>query len=537
MNSGRVAKPAPTSGDLPGLQPVVTIGAGLAIGRAPDNNPAGSRPSPMLLFPLNRIRYLLGSLLVAVLLPGSAVGAPSEVPAPIKSIGGRIRFPTDSLSVYVIEIGAREPVLAFNADVPRNPASAIKIVTTWAALEELGPTYTWRTEAWLGGPMRGDILDGDLILKGKGDPYLVTEEVWRMLGALRRRGLREITGDLVIDSSYFDLPPESPGGFDNQPYRAYNVLAHPLLFNYRTVRFDVFPGSGQRARIEADPLPANLEIANKVQIVDGACRGDANAVTFGVSDPPAAAQVVIGGRLARGCPGAGFVRAVLTPETFALGLFQTVWQQLGGTFTGTVRNGSAPARGRPWFVWESRTLAEAIRGLNKFSNNTMARHFLLTLGAEKHQPPATLDKGARAVTELMKKRGIDAWGLEIANGSGLARETRVTARTLAEVLVDAWRSPRMPEFVASLPIAGVDGTMRRRFRGRPEAGHMHIKTGSLREVSAIAGYVHGADGRTFAVVSLMNDRQAQWGLGSAVHDEILRWTWRQSQPPPAPRKQ
>ncbi|MGE0385203.1 MAG: D-alanyl-D-alanine carboxypeptidase/D-alanyl-D-alanine-endopeptidase [Gammaproteobacteria bacterium] len=427
---------------------------------------------------------------------------------------------SDEASVVVQAVDEDAAAFELNELTPRNPASTIKLVTTWGALESLGPAFTWKTEIYAVGSVSQGVLNGDLVIKGFGDPFLVTEEFWKLLNAVRAAGIRDIRGNLVLDTTYFDLPPEDPGAFDDRPDHPYNVLPNALLLNFHTVRFEVSAGSQGGARIQMDPLPANLQIANRVSVVDGPCRGN-YGVSFAVDDPGERSRIILGGQIPRNCGSYGFARAVLTPETFALGVFQTLWSQLGGSFEGGVRAGRVPQGARLLLAWRSRTLADVLRGLNKFSNNTMARHFLLTAGAHKFGAPATADKGSRAIKEILAGHGLDPTAMEIANGSGLARDTRVTARLLADVLIAAWRSPYMPEFVASLPIAGVDGTMRRRFKNAPEAGRMHVKTGHLKGVSAIAGYVHGADHRTYVVVSIVNRAQGSWG-GEVLHDTVLR---------------
>ncbi|MCC7411869.1 MAG: D-alanyl-D-alanine carboxypeptidase/D-alanyl-D-alanine-endopeptidase [Gammaproteobacteria bacterium] len=466
-------------------------------------------------------------LCAALLIGSTSVAAADSLPSALNKLQQRQRFPVADLSIVVREVNESAPLVSLNPDVPRNPASTIKLVTTWAALETFGPAYTWPTEVYALGPIRNGVLSGDLLIKGYGDPYMLTEDFWRMLGALRRLGLREIDGDLVLDASHFDLPPEDPGGFDQQPYRSYNVAPSALLVNFRTVHFEV-RGASTGIEVQTDPKPANLKINNRIKADEGPCAGGRNTVNFQVDDPASVASITLSGVFPRRCGVYDFSRAVLTPESYVHGLFQTLWRQLGGTFEGGFRSGDLPPKHKPLLTWESRPLAEVIRGLNKWSNNTMARSLLLTLGADWHGAPGTPENGARAVQELLAKRGIGTQGLHIVNGSGLARETRISAQTLADMLVHAWHSPWMSEFISSLPIAGIDGTMRKRLKRGPETGRMHVKTGLLNDVSAVAGYVHGADGRTYVVVSIFNHKGPPYGIGREIHDTLLSWVYRES---------
>ena len=194
-----------------------------------------------------------------------------ELPEPLQRILSGHALPADSLSLLVQAVDADVPILSHFPQEPRNPASTIKLLTTWVALDELGPTYTWPTEIYFLGGWDGQSLDGDLGLKGYGDPYLVTEEFWKLLSSLRRTGLEEIRGDLVIDASYFDGNVGDPGIFDGQPFRTYNVLPDALLVNFKTVRFHfVEDFLAQGVRISADPWLSNLNIRNELQLIDGA---------------------------------------------------------------------------------------------------------------------------------------------------------------------------------------------------------------------------------------------------------------------------
>ena len=165
--------------------------------------------------------------------------------------------------------------------------------------------------------------------------------------------------------------------------------------------------------------------------------------------------------------------------------------------------------------------------MNKFSNNVMARHLLLTLGAEKFGAPATAQSGREAVRQWLSDHDIRIPGLALDNGSGLSRDERVTARGLADVLDIAWHSPFMPEFAASLPLSATDGTLRNRFRAAGMQGRLRLKTGRLDDVSGLAGFVNAASGKTYVVVILVNHPGAQNGSADIVQTELIRWVFAQ----------
>ena len=463
----------------------------------------------------------LCSLAVAMV---TSVVAATPLPAPVAQVARALKVPESAVSVWVQRIGESEPRVAFNADTPRNPASAMKLVTSFAALEALGPAYTWKTEFHLAEPLRPDGSTGELWVRGGGDPFLVIEEHWRMLGALRERGLTRIDRGLVFDVSAFDLPPEDPGAFDGQPDRVYNLPPHPLLVNFNAVRFRIDARGAGGVDVAAVPALPNLRIDNRLQRGAGACGGFQTGVVIARREAERRDTAVLDGRFPAACREYELSRTVLQPESYAWGLFDLQWRQLGGGLQGGWRRGVLPADiGAPFHVHRSRPLGEVIRSVNKSSNNVMTRHLELALGSERYGSPATPAKGQRAILDVLGERGIDTRGLVIGNSAGLSREGRISARQLAAILGAAWRSPYMPEYASSLALAGLDGTMRNRFRKSPATGRMHLKTGRLDDVSAVAGYVTAASGQRLIAVVLVNAPEAHRGPGEELQDAVLQW--------------
>jgi len=473
----------------------------------------------------------------------ACTGAAAELPARVASIAGALGVAEAGISVWVQALGSAEPVLAHRAEVPRTPASTLKLVPTFAALQALTPAYRWRTEAYALGPLEDGVLRGDLLLRGSGDPWLVAEEYWKLVRALRQTGLRRIEGDLVFDTSHFELPEADRGAFDRQPDRVYNLPPHPLLVNFNAVRFEFTPRAGGGVRVQVDPRLPNLAIDNRLRLARRGCGGYQRGIAINVVDGAAERdRVLLEGRFPRRCRRYAMTRSVLTPESYAFGLFQVLWRQLGGELAGGWRRGSVPpallpatdeadaplAGDTPGLIHVHRSppLGEIVRLVNKYSNNVMTRHLQLAIGAERFGPPATPAKGRDAVREVLELAGVPLEGLVIDNPSGLSRDARISARQLGTLLVRAWDAPYMPEFVSSLALAGLDGTLRRRFAGRPEAGRMHLKTGRLDDVSAIAGYVQAADGARYAVAVLVNAPKAHRGLGEEIQDALLGWVYR-----------
>ncbi len=448
----------------------------------------------------------------------------AQLPDRLTRILAAHQIPVDSVSVLVREPGADSPVLSQNPLVPRNPASVIKLVTTWAALDVLGPTYTWPTEVYFLGDWDGRVLNGDLALKGYGDPWLVTEEFWKLLRDVRQTGLVEIRGDLLIDDSAFVDAAGDPGEFDGQSRRPYNVVPNALLINYQAVRFRFATRPGESGvHVTADPLPANLEIVNRLRTVSGPCRGYQAGITVDVRGGEAGNPVVLTGDFPSACAPYSLSRAVLRHDSFAFGVFSTLWAELGGVHEGGWRRGTVSEELEPALVWESPPLAEVIRSINKFSNNVMTRQLLYTLGVEASDRPGTRAGGVDAIREQLAFRGLNPDSIVIDNGAGLSRRTRISAQLLADLLELAQRPPYGAEFVASMSIGGLDGTTRGRFDETGAHGRSHVKTGSLNGVAAIAGYVHASSGTTYVVAAMINATGVHRGTGQEFLDALIEW--------------
>jgi D-alanyl-D-alanine carboxypeptidase/D-alanyl-D-alanine-endopeptidase (penicillin-binding protein 4) len=458
-----------------------------------------------------------------LLLPATARGQDALPPGVSRALAAAA-VPAASVAIVVRELDAPRPSLALNAAAPMNPASVMKLVTSYAALELLGPAYRWKTEVHLGGPLRAGVLQGNLILRGGGDPKLDVESFWTMLRALRGKGLREIRGDLVLDRTLFERSAEHAGEFDGEAFRPYNVLPDALLVNFRSLKFTFLPVPETGVpRIAVDPRPPALEVISTLRLAAGPCpEGRAFREQLQPSFEPARQRAIFAGRYPASCGEKALHVALLAPNDQVAGVLRQLWEEMGGRWSGAAREGAAP-EAPPFHAHESAPLGALLRDMNKFSNNVMARQIFLTLGAEAGGAPANAAKAAAAVRALLARQGIAAPELVLENGSGLSRLERASAATLEAVLQAAWRGSAMPEFIASLPIAAQDGTMRRRLNGAPVAGQAHIKTGLLADARTMAGYVLDRRGRRQAVVMLVNHPRAH--EAQAAFDTLLGWVY------------
>lgn len=459
--------------------------------------------------------------LLALAVAARAAGLPVPVAAELKVAD----IPLAAVAVVTQAVDGRWPQRAVNVQQAMNPASVMKLVTTFAALDRLGPAFTWQTEAYLDGELNAGILHGNLVLRGGGDPKLTWEQFARLLQQLRARGLREIRGDLVLDRGAFTVPANEPGVFDAEPLRPYNVVPDALLLNFNALSLTLLPdaAAGSVATLSEPPL-ANLDLVNRIQLDPAAECGDwREGLRADVFVHPAAIRLVLSGRYPARCREQRWNIALTDHMAFVAGVFRALWTQLGGEFQGEVHDGPTPPAAHLFAVLPAPTLGEAVRDINKYSNNVMARQLFLTLGlAAGHRPASTAD-GAAAIGQWLQTRGLEFPELVLENGAGLSRRERISAASLARLLQAAWQSPVMPELMGSLPVVAVDGTMHKRLHDNGVAGQAHIKTGSLDGVKSLAGYVLDRRGRRWIVVFLVNHPHAA-RAGPAM-DALLQWVW------------
>jgi D-alanyl-D-alanine carboxypeptidase/D-alanyl-D-alanine-endopeptidase (penicillin-binding protein 4) len=442
---------------------------------------------------------------------------PRAVAQQLKNAG----IPTSNVAIVVQEAGTKRATLQHNADMAMNPASVMKLLTTYAGLDILGPAYSWKTSAHVQNLPVDGVLNGDLYLKGSGDPRLTFEQFWLLLRQLRAQGLQDIRGKLVLDRSAFALGASDAvtingGGapFDDQPLRPYNVKPDALLLNWKSVRLQLAVADN-KLQIQAEPQPANLYLISQVNLSEGECGDWRSRLRADVSTHPDRFHLVITGSYPRSCGPQSWNLGVLDHPNYVYGVFRQLWEELGGSISGGPGDGRVPPAALTLGTIESPPLSELIRDINKFSNNVMARQLYLSLGDGS-------SAGANAaVRAWLSRKSLSFPELVLDNGSGLSRSERLSATGLSALLNSAWQSPFMPEFVASLPITGMDGTMKKRLRENGALGQSHIKTGTLEGVKTMAGYVRDRKGKWLIVVFLINHPNA--GAGQGAQDALLSW--------------
>jgi D-alanyl-D-alanine carboxypeptidase/D-alanyl-D-alanine-endopeptidase (penicillin-binding protein 4) len=464
------------------------------------------------------MRMVAGALcsLAALAALAQAQGLPPEVQTALR----KAHVPESALSVNVEEVGGGARRLAWQERRPVNPASVFKLFTTYAALDQLGPAWRWHTPVLLSGPVHDGVLDGSVVIRGTGDPQFVLERVWLMLRRLQQLGVHQIKGDIWLDGSAIVLPAGTAADFDGDPTRPYNVRPDALLLNYKSITLSFTPDPARGvATVAMEPALSGVGLDKTVPLRAGGCEDWRAALKAQLDDPR---RLGFAGDYPVACGEKSWPVAYADPTSYNTRLIDGMWRELGGVLNGQVREGVGPADLRTVIDITSPSLSEVVHDTNKFSNNVMAEQLFLTLARQaRPDVPADPAGGRQALQQWMHARWSDAnlQGTVIDNGSGLSRDTRVSALLISQLLQEAWASPVMAELMGSLPISGLDGTLR---RSKASVGRAHLKTGSLRDVAAVAGYVLGDSGKRYVLVAVLNHPDAN--AARPALDALVQWT-------------
>ncbi|XLZ68867.1 D-alanyl-D-alanine carboxypeptidase/D-alanyl-D-alanine-endopeptidase [Massilia sp. SR12] len=501
-------------------------------------------------------RHLLATLLA------TACSAQAALPEPIARIAAEKGIPEEAIGALVLR---GDQVLVSNqAARAFNPGSTMKLFTTVVGLDTLGPQFRGRTELRTNGVVDGSVLHGDLVLRGGADGDLTADAFTHMLEKLRTKGIRKIEGNLVLDRQLWQ-PARSDVGvppFDEAPEAYYNLIPDALLLNMNLQTLDI-TSDGKSVKASALPELANVRVRSDLTLVDTDCAkwGEGWQVPE-YERSGARLTLVLKGSFPRNCSKTKVVN-VLDRTDYAERLFRATWEKLGGRFSGKAVEASAEqarafngAASTLLAEHVSRVLPEIVRDTNKTSDNGLARTVFLSLGSLQGDPvlgsrplfdggneasslaetsggadaPATLTttqaRAEMVIRNWLRTHGIDDAGMVFENGSGLSRIERSSPEQMAGLLKAAQKSLWMPEFLTSLPIAAIDGTMKKRLEKSPAAMRARVKTGTLNGVTALAGYVPDANGQLCIVVVMINHERSGNGNGRAILDDLIDWVAR-----------
>lgn len=472
-------------------------------------------------------------MLAALSLPACAqrMSPADPLPPTVSRALQRAQVPPSALSAYVVALDDRGDVrLRHQSGEPVNPASVMKLVTSYAALDLLGGQYTWTTRFLTDGVVDNGALRGNLYVRGGGDPKLVIERLQEAYAALQAQGVSVILGDLVLDHSAFDLPEIDPGAFDGEALRPYNATPDALLFNFKSVilKFQPDPAAGV-ARVVSEPPMARLDVDATVPLAPGRCGDWRGSLGARFDDPD---SIRFTGRYPAACGEGVWPVAYQQPATYAVRAFEGTWRSMGGLLTGQARSGLVPPQARLLHEARSLPLSDILMDVNQWSNNVMAQQVFLSLGELPLAPEATSPAGRRSSFERARAVVGQWWQRTfgpkvpapvLENGSGLSRIERITPESLAVLLRHAARHAQAQPFVQSLAVAGVSGTAARIARDprSPAYGNAFLKTGTLRDVTGVAGYVNAANGGRYAVVGFVNHPNA--GAARPALEALVEW--------------
>jgi serine-type D-Ala-D-Ala carboxypeptidase/endopeptidase (penicillin-binding protein 4) len=479
--------------------------------------------------PIHALPHSVLLLCLATTLSMAASAKPAGLPPEMHTALHRAQVPAAAVRVVVAPLG-RSPTVSVHAQQDVNPASVMKLVTTYAALDQLGASYTWKTRLSVHGTLQGGVLRGSVRVRGGGDPKLVVERLQPLLQSLRDGGIERIEGDIILDRRAWALPATDPAQFDGEPLRPYNTSPDALLVNFKSLVMTFTPDlAAGVARVQVEPPMAGMQADGQVRLSKEPCGDWRGQLQATVHEPE---RLRFGGSYPSSCGERVWPTAYADPTSHSARAIGGMWQRVGGQLSGQVRDwqaSDAPLdNAKPLFSqsFESLPLREVVRDVNTFSNNVMAQHLLLTLGLERQPELArgdTRQAGREAIGQWWRKTFPALPAPTLDNGSGLSRSERIRPDALLALLQHAASHPAGAALFDSLPVAGVDNLKRNPASGFE--GKAFMKTGTLRDVAAVAGYVDGASGQRYVVIGIINHPNAN--AARPALDALLRWVVQQ----------
>lgn len=455
----------------------------------------------------------------------------TQLPASIQRQLSKAGVPLSAMSVIVQEVGQPKPLLSYLPHKKRLPASTLKIVTTFAALDKLGPNFRWVNRLYHTGYIKDGTLHGDLIIKGSGDPKLVREYIESIYALVHSKGVKHITGNIILDSSVFGKVRHNPAAFDNEPLRPYNASPDGLLVNFKSVIFKFFPEPDSGiARIESEPAMSDVSFHTRVILGEGSCGKKAWQKKLQATFTPSTAE--FNGYYPRSCGERHWAVAFPTPENYAPRVLKGMWLASGGTVSGKAFYGSKPSSAKLLVSYKSLPLRNIITDINQFSNNVMTEQVFLSLpvyarqGKFTHQ--GTYGNARRWMTTWWRRNLPKHSPPRMSKASGLCRGCYVPASSLNALLQRAAKHRHAVVFKHSMGIAGQSGTIKSfkyRMPNSPANGNAYIKTGTLDDVTSIAGFVDAKNGKKYTVVGIIHHRSAQ--RARPALDALMDWTAKQ----------
>jgi len=442
------------------------------------------------------------------------------LPSAIEKMITKSTIPKKDISIYIKEVGKNTRVLAsHNATTTRTPASVIKVLTTYAAVLQLGFDYRFPTKFYTKGRVKNGVLYGDMIVKGFGDPTLDSKDLKKIVAKIRAKGIRKITGNIVIDRSFFRVSTKNSSDFDEHPHSPYNAMPDAMMFNERVSTICV---KARQNSVTKKDVDGSYKVINKLQTVNKPCKGRYSWPGVRIKQSEITPTVTLQGKVSKHCGQQNICKVVTKPYLSFYYALKDQLKKAGVSVAGNMRLRKVPLDAKPFLTHYSDSLEKIISKTAKKSNNLYARHLLLSLGAKIYGEPSNISKGRKAVRKILKNKGALSPGkLSIDNGSGLSRTAKMSAKILADMYDDAYIRYGK-RWMNTLSIAGVDGTIKKRFRATKVKNKAWMKTGTLRRTKNIGGYVKSASGQLYTVVILVQSNKGNW-RASALQNDIMKW--------------
>ncbi|WP_295420573.1 D-alanyl-D-alanine carboxypeptidase/D-alanyl-D-alanine-endopeptidase [Sulfurovum sp.] len=455
-------------------------------------------------------------ILFYILLSYWAYALPTGIEEAIKKSG----IPKEDISICIKEAGSSGNIIAsLNENQTRTPASVIKVLTTYAAILKLGFDYRWPTRFYTTGSLDGGVLQGDLVIKGLGDPTLSDKDIESIVRNIYIYGIHKIKGNIIIDRTYFKVDTKDSSGFDENLYSPYNAMPDAMMFNERVSTICVTPNKNSVTKKTVD---YSYKVLNKLQQVNKPCRGRYSWPGVKIDKSQIMPVVLLKGKISKRCGRRNICKVVTKPYRSFYYALKDKLEKEGIEVEGTLRLQKVPSYAKELFAHYAVPLEEIVSKTAKKSNNLYARHLLLLLGAKQYGAPSTLDKGRRAVEYILRSKGALGFGeLKIDNGSGLSRQAKITAKLLTGMFDNAYMRYGQ-RWMNTLSVAGVNGTIKKRFRGTPVKNRAWMKTGTLKRVKNIGGYVKSRSGKLYTAVILVNTKKGNW-RASQLQNDIIKW--------------
>jgi D-alanyl-D-alanine carboxypeptidase/D-alanyl-D-alanine-endopeptidase (penicillin-binding protein 4) len=455
------------------------------------------------------------TLYILLILPVALFSAAFDLDQKIRNL----HLNPDGVSVYIQEVNATKPLIAYNPDTMLLSASVIKLYTTYTALLQLGESYRWKTTLHLS-------PDNDLAIKGYGDPTLTTKDLTHFINALQSNGITHISGDIIIDRSFFKVSDQVSSNFDNSPYQPYNAMPDPMMFNQNTTLLNIIPCKST-IEIEKEIPNQHYKIINDINVVKGSCRGKRSWFHFRVDHNETKPVVTLSGNYSKWCKQKQLCQLISKSFYEFYYALKKKLRDAGINYSGKLRLEEIPKNSKLLYTHHSENIKSIIAHTNKKSDNLYARQIFLTIGVNIYGEGADVIQSRISVNEILKGHNLLEKDnkLIINNGSGLSRYSKINARSLTNLLRHGYMR-YAHEWMETLAIAGVDGTIKKRFRGSALRNNAWMKTGTIKNVKNIAGYLKSRSGKTYTVTILINDKRYKV-QGSHLQNELLRWLYEQ----------